>query len=78
VHVRDPIVTAENFRKTFHDNGPTDMYKMMGAYKAIGFNGPSRSDHVPTMYDESNEHAGYKMNGNLFGVGYIKGLMDGI
>jgi mannonate dehydratase len=78
VHIRDVSGTAENFRETFHDNGPTDMFKMMKAYKKIGFTGPLRSDHVPTMYGESNSHAGYEMKGNLFGVGYIKGLMDGL
>jgi mannonate dehydratase len=69
---------AKNFTETCHDNGPTNMFKLMRAYKAIGFNGPLRSDNVPTMYGESNEHAGYEMKGNLFGVGYIKGLIDGI
>lgn len=78
VHIRDVTGTANNFRETFHDNGPTDMYAMMQQYKAIGFTGPLRSDHVPTMYGESNSHAGYEMKGNLFGVGYIKGLLDGL
>lgn len=78
VHIRDVVGTADNFRETFHDNGPTDMFKMMQGYKNIGFDGPLRSDHVPTMYGESNDHAGYEMKGNLFGIGYIKGLMDGL
>ena len=33
VHIRDVTGTRENFRETFHDNGPTDMYRMMKAYK---------------------------------------------
>lgn len=78
VHIRDVLGNASHFRETFHDNGPTNMYYMMQQYKAIGFTGPLRSDHVPTMYGESNSHAGYEMNGNLFGVGYIKGLLDGL
>jgi len=78
IHIRDVTGTAENFRETFHDNGPTDMFKMMKAYKAIGFEGPLRSDHVPTMAGENNEHVGYEMKGNLFGIGYIKGLMDAL
>lgn len=76
VHIRDVVGTPENFRETFHDNGPTDMFAMMKAYKAVGFDGPLRSDHVPTMAGESNVHFGYEMKGNLFGIGYIKGLMD--
>jgi mannonate dehydratase len=75
VHIRDVVGTSDNFRETFHDNGPTDMFKMMQAYKEVGFDGPLRSDHVPTMAGESNEHVGYEMKGNLFGIGYIKGLM---
>jgi mannonate dehydratase len=75
VHIRDVIGSAENFRETFHDNGPTDMFQMMKAYYEIGFDGPIRSDHVPTMAGEKNENVGYEMKGNLFGIGYIKGLM---
>jgi mannonate dehydratase len=54
------------------------MFKMMKAYHKIDFDGPLRSDHVPTMAGESNEHFGYEMKGNLFGIGYIKGLMEGL
>jgi mannonate dehydratase len=77
VHIRDVIGTPDNFRETFHDNGPTDMFKMMLLYHKIGFDGAIRSDHVPTMAGESNTHFGYEMKGNLFGIGYIKGLIDG-
>ena len=75
VHIRDVVGTPENFRETFHDNGPTNMFKFMQAYKEIGYTGPLRSDHVPTMAGESNYNIGYEMKGNLFGIGYIKGLM---
>ncbi|MBC6995146.1 mannonate dehydratase [Neolewinella lacunae] len=77
VHIRDVVGTPADFRETFHDNGPTDMFAAMKLYKEIGFTGPLRSDHVPTMAGESNEHFGYGMQGNLFGIGYIKGLMHG-
>ena len=50
----------------------------MKAYKEAGFEGTLRSDHVPTMAGEKNEQAGYEMKGNLFGIGYIKGLMDAL
>lgn len=78
VHIRDVFGTRENFRETFHDNGPTDMFKMIKAYKEVGFDGPLRSDHVPTMAGETNANHGYEMKGSLFGVGYIKGLMDAL
>lgn len=78
VHIRDVAGDRNKFRETFHDNGPTDMVEMFKAYKEVGFDGPVRSDHVPTMAGESNEHSGYEMKGNLFGIGYMKGIMEAI
>jgi mannonate dehydratase len=78
IHIRDVIGTREKFRETFHDNGPTDMAEVFEAYRNAGIEVPLRSDHVPTMYGEQNDHAGYGMKGNLFGIGYIKGLMDAL
>ncbi|MEA4937057.1 Mannonate dehydratase [bioreactor metagenome] len=76
LHIRDVEGHRFKFRETFHDNGPTNMPEMFALYKKVGFNGPIRSDHVPTMAGESNQHAGYEINGNLFGIGYIRGIMD--
>ena len=76
VHIRDVVGSPADFRETFHDNGPTDMYRTMKCYYAAGLQVPLRSDHVPTMAGESNENVGYEMKGNLFGIGYIKGLME--
>ena len=78
MHIRDVAGTPKEFRETFHDNGPTNMFQMMKVYKAIGFDGPIRSDHVPTMAGDSNNNHGYEMKGSLFGIGYIKGLLDGL
>ncbi len=78
VHIRDVVGTPNHFRETFHDNGPTDMVALFKAYKAIGFKGPIRSDHVPTMAGESNQQHGYAMKGNLFGIGYMKGIMEAL
>ena len=76
VHIRDIRGERGNFVETFHDDGPTDMPAMFEGYKKIGFKGPLRSDHVPTMEGEDNKLPGYGMKGNLFGIGYIKGIMD--
>lgn len=76
VHQRDVAGTAEDFHETFHDNGPTDMPAMMKVYRDVGFDGIIRSDHVPTMAGEDNSSPSYGMNGTLFGVGYLKGIMD--
>ena len=75
VHFRDVTGTAENFRETFHDNGPTDMPAAIRAYHAAGFDGPIRPDHVPQFAGETGE-PGYTMQGRLFAFGYIRALLQ--
>ena len=77
VHFRDVQGTVPRFRETFHDNGPTDMAAAIAAYRAIGFAGPLRSDHVPMLDGEEGE-PGYTLLGRLFAVGYIRGLLHGV
>lgn len=74
VHFRDLRGNAEAFHETFHDNGQTDMARCMQTYREIGFSGPLRSDHVPTMHGETNDRPGYGVLGRLFALGYIRGL----
>lgn len=62
------------FRETFHDDGQTDMAECVRAYHDIGFEGPVRPDHVPTLEGESNDRPGYGMLGRLFAIGYVRGL----
>ncbi|MGD0200483.1 MAG: mannonate dehydratase [Bryobacteraceae bacterium] len=76
VHFRDVTGTREHYRETFHDNGPTDMARMLKVYYESGFDGPMRPDHVPAMEGEANDTPGYTMLGRLFAIGYIKGLLD--
>lgn len=76
VHFRDVKGTPEKFEETFHDDGQTDMLEAMRTYYEVGFGGPARPDHVPTMEGEDNENPGYELLGRLFGVGYITGLME--
>jgi mannonate dehydratase len=78
VHFRDVRGHATNFEETFHDNGKTDMYAAMKSYYEIGFKGPIRPDHVPTMAGDSNDKPGYSSIGTLFAIGYMRGLMEGI
>jgi len=33
---------------------------------------------VPTMGDDSNDHAGYSSIGRLFAIGYLKGLREAV
>ena len=78
VHIRDVEGDSSDFRETFHDNGPTDMVEMFKAYQDVRLEVPLRSDHVPTMAGESNEQHGYAMKGNLFGIGYMMGIMEAL
>ncbi|GEO22337.1 mannonate dehydratase [Cyclobacterium qasimii] len=78
VHFRDVRGDKNNFEETFHDEGKTDMFAAMKAYHEIGFKGPMRPDHVPTMAGDSNDKPGYSTIGTLFAIGYIRGLMEGV
>ncbi len=66
------------FTETFHDEGQIDMYAAMKAYYDIGYKGPIRPDHVPTMAGDSNERPGYSTIGTLFAIGYMRGLIESI
>lgn len=52
-HFRDVCGCVPKFEESFHDNGKTDMFAAMQAYHAVGFNGPMRPDHVPTLAGET-------------------------
>jgi len=78
VHLRDVRGKAERFRETFHDNGPTDMAEMFKLYHEVGFRGPIRPDHAPTLADESNRRPGYAMQGKVFAIGYMKGIAQAL
>ncbi len=78
VHFRDEQGTREHFRETFHDNGPTDMARLLGVYHQAGFTGPMRPDHAPTMEGEANDKPGYAMAGKILAFGYMKGIMEGM
>ena len=78
VHFRDIVGVASDFEEAFHDAGQNDLPACIAAYKEVGFDGPMRPDHVPTMYGESNEHPAYETLGRLFALGYIRGLIHSI
>jgi mannonate dehydratase len=75
-HFRDVSGDASRFIETWHDNGPTDMLAAMRAYQDIGYEGPMRPDHVPTMAGEDNSNPGYHTKGRLFAIGYMRGLLE--
>lgn len=76
VHFRDVEGWREDFTETFHDNGPTDMAAQLRLYADLGFRGPVRVDHVPSMAGEEDLPHGYAQLGRLFAVGYMKGILD--
>jgi len=76
VHFRDIAGTREDFTETFHDAGPTDMPAMLRLYHELGFHGPIRVDHVPSLAGEEDLPHGYAVLGRLFAVGYMKGILD--
>ena len=72
------VLPSTKFTECFHDEGQIDMYEAMKAYYDIGFRGPIRPDHVPTMAGEENTRPGYMTLGNLFAIGYIRGLAESV
>ena len=63
--------------KTFHDDGPTDMARMLEIYARAGFEGPIRPDHAPNMgFEDADATHGYSMLGKIFAFGCIIGMMQ--
>jgi mannonate dehydratase len=78
VHFRNVRGGKFKFDECFHDEGQINMSEAMQAYYDIGFKGPIRPDHVPTMDGDSNEKAGYSTIGTLYACGYIRGLIEAV
>lgn len=79
VHFRNVVGTAEHFCELFHDQpGNTDMVQAMKTYLDVGYSGPMRPDHMPTMEGDTSGHAGYTTMGRLYAVGYMRGLIDSL
>ena len=76
VHLRAVRGTPERFEEVFHDEASAELIETLQVCKEAGFTGPLRSDHVPTLAGETNDHPGYGALGRLFANGYILGLMD--
>ncbi len=76
VHFRDVSGKVPDFDEVFHDEGPTDMLACMCAWRDVGFTGPVRPDHAPTLEGESNEHPGYMLLGKIHAIGYMQGLTE--
>jgi mannonate dehydratase len=80
VHYRDVEGDTKHFHETFHDNGPTDMVRMLEVYSKGGFVGPIRPDHAPALAGEAQNGraSGYTIGGKVLAFGYMKGIMDSL
>jgi mannonate dehydratase len=78
IHFRDVEGNRTKFRETFHDNGPTDMARMLQIYHQGGFDGAIRPDHAPTIGADTNDRPGYAYQGKILAIGYMKGVLDGM
>jgi mannonate dehydratase len=76
LHLRDVRGTANRFEEVFHDEAAAELLETLRVCKEVGFDGPLRCDHVPTLAGEDNQHPGYGTLGRLFADGYILGLLD--
>ena len=81
VHIRDVEGDRADFTELFHDQGTTDQFALMRAYRELGLDVPVRGDHVPEMAGDRSLTAdcipGYFTLGRLFANGYLKALLKG-
>ncbi|HTW27184.1 MAG TPA: mannonate dehydratase [Acetobacteraceae bacterium] len=79
VHVRDIRGTADDFIETFADDGQTDLFAVFQALRRCGYEGLVRSDHAPLLAtDAAAVNDGYAMQGHIFAIGYLRGLMQAV
>jgi len=85
-HFRNVIGSAKEpggFQEVFHDDptGRVDMFEAMNGFYEVGFEGPMRPDHAPTMeFDDriSTGISAYRVLGKVLAIGYMKGLAESI
>lgn len=78
LHFRDVEGEAYCFKETFHDNGTTDMVKLMEYAGRYAPDCIVRADHTPSMAGEADKDMGYAVLGNIFAAGYIRGIAEAL
>ncbi len=78
LHFRDVEGEAYCFKETFHDNGTTDMVKLMEYAGRYASDCIVRADHTPSMAGETDKDMGYAVLGNIFAAGYIRGIAEAL
>jgi mannonate dehydratase len=70
VHFRNVSAPLPLFVETFLDNGYMDMYPVMKAFVASGYDGTLILDHSPTFAGK------YENAGTPYAVGYMRALIE--
>jgi len=81
IHFRDVEGNKTKFHETFHDNGPTDMPRLLKIYSDAGFDGPIRPDHAPAIASDNvgaGGSSGYTMGAKVLAFGYMRGIMEAL
>lgn len=73
-HCRDTQGTVPHFTEVFMDEGDTDLFAAMMAYREVGFDGLIRADHTPAVVGDNR----YGHRGFAFQVGYMRGLVQAV
>jgi mannonate dehydratase len=71
VHFRNVSAPLPTFVETFLDNGYMDMYEVMQAFCAAGYEGPMTLDHTPRFAEPYAAGAG-----TAYAIGYMRALME--
>ncbi len=70
-HFRNSVGTLPKFDEVFPDEGDTDLFEAVKAYREVGFDGLIRIDHTPGVIGDNDRGD----RGFAFQVGYMKGLV---
>jgi len=77
VHLRNIAGTPQDFIETFPDEGNVDLPAVVRKLQEIKFSGYVRSDHAPQLAtDRDPTPEGYGVQGHLYTIGYLRGLMQ--
>jgi len=79
IHVRNVQGKLDDFIETFPDDGKIDVAAVFRELRRVGYDGYVRSDHAPLLAtDEAATYDGYAMQGHIFAIGYLRGLLDSL
>lgn len=73
-HLRNPRGQVPRFDEVFPDEGDTDLFAAVRAYRDVGFDGVVRIDHCPSIVDD-NDRAERSF---AYQTGYAKGLVHAL